>query len=105
MEFKAESLDLDLELTTLTGEKVELKPKSVMNSTKAIEVTNSWTELEKDEDLNPLELIATELSFIYPKSKKWFMDNFDPATLNKILIHVAETIGGIKKKEEDSKQS
>ena len=101
MEFKAELLDLNLELITLKEEEAKLVPKMTMNTTNTMKIMNQWTELEKDEDLNPFDLIATELSFIYPKEKKWFLDNFDPSTLGEILTYVAKTLGGIKKREKN----
>jgi len=98
MEFTAQHLELDLKLKTLSGEVVELKPKLVMNTTNTIKIMDQWVELEK-EDLNPFVLIATELSFIYPKNEEWFLENFDPFTLGEILTNVAKTMGGIKKRE------
>ena len=101
MEFTAQHLELNLELKTLSGEVAELKPQLTMNTTNTIKIMDKWVELEKNKELNPFVLIATELSFIYPKKKEWFLDNFDPSVLGEILTHVAKTMGGIKKKEKD----
>ena len=114
--FEAEKLDLDLDLKTLSGEKVDLSPKIIINASKTVEIMQQWQDLEaenkpdkkdkKDErekKISPFELVATELEMIYPKPKKWWMDNFDIPTLGKIMTHIAETIGGVKKKEPSSK--
>jgi len=109
MEFKAEFLDLDLKLITLEKEEVEIIPKSIMNTTNTIKIIDQWTKLEKKNDeikdkekkINPFDLIAIELEFIYPKTKKWFLDNFDPRVLGEIMTYVARTLGGLKKKEKN----
>ena len=102
--FTAEKPDLVLELITLFGEEITLEPTEIMSGTVALEVTKKWSKLEKEEKgkedggKSSLEILAIELSYIYPKDTKWFLDNIDLGTLNEILIYVAKTIGGIKKK-------
>ena len=101
--FVAEKPDLVLELTTLEGEEITLEPAEVMSGKAALEITEKWSKLEKEEKekedgKSSFEILAIELSYIYPKSAEWFLDNFDLGILNKILIYVAQTIGGIKKK-------
>ena len=107
--FQAEKPDLTLELTTLSGEELELNPIKPVSGKVAIEITNKWSVLEKkqkeDDTMSALDMVAIELSYIYPKDKNWFLENFDFGTLNKILTYVAETIGGLKKKSKKSKQS
>jgi len=103
MKFVAEKPDLILELTTLSGEEVILEPAEMVSGTVALEITNKWSKLEKEnkedkEGKSPLEILAIELSYIYSKDAKWFLDNIDFGTLNEILIYVAQTVGGIKKK-------
>jgi len=107
--FQAAKPDLDLELTTLTGEKIVLKPKKVVSGQVAIEITQFWVKVEKEQKekkedekgLAIMEIIAKELSHIYPKEANWFLDNFDVNTLNDILMFVAEAIGGLKKGEKN----
>jgi len=102
--FKARVIDIDLELTTLGGEELTLKPKIVLNTTNVVKIIKDWTNLEvKDNELikrkekSPFDLIATELSMIYPKDKDWFLDNFDIFVLGEILKFVAAEIGDVKK--------
>jgi len=123
---ETEKLDLDLELTTIDGNVVPLSPKVKINTTKTLELIDQWQEMEKVQAVekkkeekaekegkeyksknrkNPFEIIAIELEMIYPESAEWFMDNFDIVTLGKIMTYVAETMGGIKKKETNSKSS
>lgn len=124
--FETEKLDLDLELTTIDGDVESLSPKIKINTTKTLELVEQWGVMEKEQAIekrkeeiaekegkeykskirkNPFETIAIELAMIYPKDEKWWMDNFDIVTLGKIMTHVAETMGGIKKKEKSSKSS
>ena len=110
--FQAAIPDLDLELKTLTGEEIFLKPKKVVSSQVAIEITKFWMKIEKEqkekvekkkeeEGLGVMEIITKELAYIYPKESEWFLKNFDVTTLNNILLHVAEAIGGLKKREKN----
>lgn len=101
-EFKAEKIDLDLDLTLLSGEVLKLSPKFEVTTSKVIEILNVWNRIEKENKENKkvaFDIIAEELSCVYDKPEQWWKDNFDPATLQQILIHVAETVGGLKKKE------
>ena len=113
--FQAEKPDLTLELITLSGEEITMDPTKPVSGRIALEITNKWSQLEakqkkdilekKDNPLSALEVVAIELSYIYPMDKDWFLENFDFGTLNRILTFVAQTIGGIKKKSKNSKQS
>ena len=124
--FESEKLDLDLELTTIDGDVEPLAPKIKINTTKTLELIEQWGVMEKEQAIekkkeekaekegkeyksktrkNPFKTIAIELAMIYPKDEKWWMDNFDIVTLGKIMTHVAETMGGVKKKEKSSKSS
>jgi len=125
--FETEKLDLDLELTTIDGDVEPLAPKIKINTTKTLELIEQWGAMEKEQAIekkkeekaekegkeykptgkrkNPFEIIAIELEMIYPKPAQWWMDNFDIVTLGKIMTHVAETMGGVKKKEKNSKSS
>lgn len=96
--FKAEEPDLVLELTTLAGEEITLSPTKQVSGKMAIEITQHWTELESKDGFSPINLISEELAYIYPKDSDWFLENFDLKTLNDILVYVAQTVGGLKKK-------
>ncbi len=104
MKYVAKKLDLNLELTTLTGEEFKLSPKLIINGTNCVKLANEWKLLEQinndktENKLSGLELVAIELSYIYEKPKQWFIDNFDPVTIKEIVTYVAETMGGIQKK-------
>lgn len=108
MEFAAQKPDLVLELTTLSGEKETLEPKKIMNGAFAKEIMDKWGQLEKAQNenkLGPIDIITTELSYVYPKTQEWFEENFDVNTLQDILVYVAQIVGGAKKKRTSSKQS
>jgi len=101
MKFQAKKIDVDLELTTLSGEEVLLTPNKVMSTESTYEIMKAWTKMEADteEGVEKIILLSKELAFIYPKDAKWFRDNFDFATLGSILEYVAKTIGNIQKKD------
>jgi len=104
MKYVAKKLDLDLELTTLSGEVSNLSPKIKINGSNCIKLANEWKKLEQtnmdkaDNKLTGLELVAIELATIYSKPKEWWIDNFDPITIRDIVAHVAETMSGVQKK-------
>ena len=98
--FEAKKIDLDLELTTLDGEEVQLSPKISMSTEGTYTIMKAWTKMEEDTEdgVEKIILISKELAFIYPKDAKWFRDNLDFITLGTILEHVAKTIGNVQKK-------
>ena len=104
MKYVAKKLDLDLELITLSGEVANLSPKIKINGTNCIKLANEWklleeTNLEKTENkLTGMELVAIELTTIYPKPKEWWTDNFDPITIREIVAYVSGTMVGVQKK-------
>lgn len=99
MKFTAEKLDLDLELITLTGEEISLQPKKLVNGKVAGDLIKKWKGISKADVDDPLkEVTCAQLAEVYPKKIDWWLENFDPGTLNAILKHVAETIGGVLKK-------
>jgi len=103
--FKAQSPDLILELTTLGDKELTLKPAFIMNAENVKKIINRWIILDKQEETdkpNPIDLIAEQLGFIYPKDKAWFLENFDVGTLNRIMMHVAGTLGELKKNMKNS---
>lgn len=106
MKFIAKKIDIDLELTTLSGEVVELKPKFQISGKSCIKIAREFSLLEKnnnaldkndDTKKTGLEINAIELSMIYPKEKDWFVNNFDPQTIVDILVYVTDTIAGVQK--------
>ena len=105
--FQAKNPDLILELTTLGGEELTLKPTLILNAENVIKIINRWTILDNKqkeiEKPNPIDLMSEQLGFIYPKDKAWFLENFDINTLNEIMTHVVETLGGLKKNTKNSK--
>ncbi len=124
--FAVKKLDLDLELTTLDGDVVSLAPKVKINTTMTLRIIEQWRTMEEEQAdekrkeeaakkkkekyegkkrMSAFEVISIQLEMLYPKSAKWFMDNFDIPTLGEIMTHVAETMGGLKKKETSSKSS
>lgn len=98
MKFEAERIDLDLELTTLDNDSVTLTPKIKLNGANIQSIISQWANME-EEKKEPFALIAKELSMVYPKDSKWWLDNFDPGTLQEIIVHVGATIASVKKKE------
>ena len=108
MKFVAETPDLTLELTCLNGEDLVLNPTTPVSGKAAMILIDKWTELEgkqKENGLSPMDIVVTELALVYPRNKEWWLENFDVATLNKILTHVAQAIGGLKKRQKKSEQS
>lgn len=99
-EFAAKKLDLDLNLTLLDGTELTLEPKNLLTVDESMRIMNAWTEDEKSkvEGLDKVNLLAEELAVVYPKDSKWWSANFDIETLSAIVVFVAETIGGVRKK-------
>lgn len=100
MKFEAEKLDMDLELITIDGEEINLKPKIKINTTNIKRIITEWSKIEeqvKEDRGKSIDLIAKELSLVYEKPPQWWMDNFDLGTLSRILTYVANTMGGLKK--------
>lgn len=102
--FVAQTVDLNLELELLDGTEEKLKPNIVMNTKNIMRIVDEWTEIEKvDEDTkksDQIKAMANELAIVYEKDVEWWLDNFDPITLGKVLEHVATTIGSLKKNKE-----
>lgn len=108
--FTAETIDIDLELTTLDGEKISLAPKIVLNAKVVTGLFKEWDLLEKNRkekgsQFEIFEVQAIELAGIYDKPKEWWLENFDISTLNKILTFVAEALAKVKKNTPSSKPS
>ena len=108
--FVAEAIDADLELTTLSGEKIDLSPKAVLNAKRVTAMFKEWDLLEKKRketgsQFDVFETQAIELAGIYEKPKEWWLENFDIGTLDKILSHVAQTLSRVKKNTPNSKPS
>lgn len=99
-DFVAKKLDLDLNLTLLDGTQLKLEPKNLLTVDESMRIMNAWTEDEKSkvEGLDKVNLLAEELAVVYPKDSKWWSSNFDIETLSSIVVFVAETIGGVRKK-------
>ena len=102
MKFKANKVDLDLELTTLVGEEINLEPKVLVTAEEAVKIIDKWTKLESNDEIGKVDLLAKELSIVYEKEPSWWLQNFDVATLSEILKFVAESMGGVRKNEDSS---
>lgn len=104
-EFKAKEVDMDLQLTTLSGESLLLTPERKMSTEEALRIMRLWTKKEAEElkdSFDKINLLAFELSTVYDKEPEWWVQNFDIVTLSQIVVFVAEAIGGIEKKEQSS---
>lgn len=100
-EFKAKEIDMDLRLETLDKEIVELSPRNKMSTDESLRIMTEWTKdnAEEAEGADKVNLLARELEVVYDKPAEWWSANFDIATLSDIVVFVAETIGGVQKKE------
>ena len=99
--FVAETPDLTLELTTLTGEEVILTPKEILSGSRAKEIMKKRTELEEKQGkdkIGPIELLSKELEYVYDKPYTWWEKNFNVSVIQEIMTFVAKTVGGAKKK-------
>jgi len=133
--FSAQAFDLDLELTMLNGETVELKPKELPSAGNVERILMLWRKLEevfkdteiqfdiatkkREEDIKngkkvesigdsnklTFDLVAARLSIVYDKPKDWFMNNFHIDTLNKITEYISMEMTGFKKKSLNSTRS
>jgi len=108
--FKAEAIDVDLELTTLGGEEITLKPKPVLNAKNITAMFKQWDKLEANRketgsQFDVFETQAIELAGVYDKPKEWWLENFTIRTLDEILSHVAQTLAKVKKNTPNSKPS
>jgi len=104
MQFEAKKIDIDLELTTLNGEEVTLKPKVAMSTEGTYGIMKAWTKLEEKQSedskgLDRILVLSEELACVYPKEAIWFRNNFDLGTLGSILEFIATTIAAIRKKD------
>ncbi len=104
MKFEAKKCDLELQLITLAGKETTLNPNKIITAEETIMILKQWTTLEDKAKTNieRVQLTAAELAIVYPKEAKWFLTNFDIATLSHILEFVAKTLGGIRKNAESS---
>jgi hypothetical protein len=120
MRFVAKKIDLDLELTTLSSEKVKV-PGPIVSGTQAGKLAERFTEEDQEFDRLPDEErtavtigrhFAAQLAGVYaPGSGEeglvdpdpwsdpgWWMDNFDVVTIKEIRGFVVATLLGVKKK-------
>lgn len=117
MEFKAKKVDIVWQYETLDGEEGELKPKVNLSADSIKNVMLQWKKIEADHaaamevakekekndeeenDLTAFDKISKMLAVIYDKELKWFVLNFDAATLMEVLTYISETLGNVKKSE------
>lgn len=110
MDFKSKKIDMNINLTTDAGEVVELIFDKPVTAALAVEMGKKFKTYEKeceeknanaktdDESVPLVEIQANEMSMFYPKySAKWFAENTDPGTLQEMIVHLSESMAGLKK--------
>ncbi len=103
MKFQAKKLDLDLELTTLSGEEMTIKGPSAITAEKASVVLGKI--IKEDESLKGknaeqmLKIVVKSVVGIYGKDDVFWANNFDPSTLIEIRQWFVQTLTTVKKKD------
>lgn len=102
-EFVSRRIDLDIDLTTLKNEKVELRYKGNLTARESLNFVEKFTEIEKEDVKNNVERFLTvgkELHLLYPDySADWFIDNVDPQVLQEMILYVSQGLAGLKKRD------
>lgn len=107
-EFTANKPDLDLKITTIHDEEVEVKGRYLLSAAKSEEIMRFFNKVEeayekekdskKETRKSGIDLVADELEYVYDKDAQWFKDNIDLGLMNEILVYAAGIIGGLLKK-------
>lgn len=107
--FTAKKIDLDLELTTLSGEVVELSGP-VLSGAQAGAIYEKMDNEDNEFNKRPQEertpfavarLYAEQLTQLYDMSDaSWWLENLDAGTITEIKVFVGATLLGVKKKED-----
>ena len=123
--FKAEKIDLTLEIETLDGTVKTFEPTKIMNTKNINLLYQKWQSFEEandkkkkvgtlDEDGKPLSpelikennytIIAKEIKMMYSaiESHEWLLENLVPSTLKAILDWLIGQLSDVKKKEPSS---
>jgi uncharacterized ubiquitin-like protein YukD len=102
-EFTSKKIDLDIDLTTINNEQVELRYAGKLTAKESLNIVEKFTELETSDMKNGIERFMTvckELNFLYPAYKaEWFLDNVDPETLQDMIRYISQGLAGLKKRE------
>jgi len=109
MKFECEKIDMDIDLTTMKGEKVQLIFKEALTVDLAEKINAKLGAYEKEcDEKNKKEprsithhtILANEMSIFYPDVKpQWFKSNVDPCTLQAMINFLAQGLVGLKKRE------
>ena len=107
MKFTAKKIDLDLDLTTLSGDEIPIAGPTFSGREAgelAQRINNGGLEFDKleIEERTPLaaaDLFSEQLCWVYPDIKpEWWVDNFDIGTIKDIRLHIVATLLGVEKK-------
>ena len=105
MKFTANSLDLDLDLTTLSKETILIEGPKSMSAETAIKVLGILAETDKKIAANngDMEIVLkgaiSDIISMYGKDEVFWRENFDAPLIFEIRKYMLTTISGIKKKE------
>ena len=119
-EFKSSNPNIDIKVTTLHGEEVEIKGRYILTAKKTGEIMDhAQSEFAKEvkakevakeaakkakKPIPPKTLsqtikdAATELEYVYDKDAAWFMEHLELTLINEIVTFAYEVIGGVVKK-------
>lgn len=102
--FTAKRIDMALELTTLDGEEITKEPQIKISAFEADRMFHFFNEYETANDEKELTdrdskilVVAKEIAEVYGESPEWWMQNFDFATLNDIILFIGQSLAGLKK--------
>jgi hypothetical protein len=105
MEFKAQKIDLKLELTTITGEELVLDSpnvaagQAVVLITKFMDMDKDMVDNHKKDPVFAMKNLDEQLAAIYGTEESWWPENFDYTTLLEIKGFVFNSLAAIRKKE------
>lgn len=102
--FVANKIDLDLELTTLSGDEFKIAGPVSINAEQAVKIATKMDEQERDLLREPSteKAIAMTCAFlvdVYGKDKTFWEGNFPPETLFAIRKWFIDQLAGVKKKD------
>lgn len=103
MKFQATKLDLDLDLETLSGEKVFIEGPKSINATQAADalekISKEDEKIKKAGAKVAIDLMVKSLIGIYGKDEAFWLGNFDAGLLSEIRKWFSQTLIGVKKKD------
>ena len=98
--FTVNPIDLDVELTLIDGEVVNLTSdiritKDVIEVGKEIErITKDFTAIENPTLEQAVDYTTTFLSLIYKKEPVWFAENVSQEAMNQMLVYIQGELTG-----------